>query len=119
MNSMNVFYHHVYEYVKGIRRLILHTTLKTYRDRIENRLQRKGIAYLVYPLGENKINVFFGDDACIEVIKRFNKQNLFDLTDEEDFILGALLGYDTSKQCERYLGRKCRRAAQMSRSYAA
>jgi len=28
------------------------------------------------------------------------------LTDEEDFILGTMLGYDRVKQCERYLKRK-------------
>ncbi len=117
-DSMDVFYHHVYEYVKGIRRLILHTTMETYRNRIEDRLQRNGIAYLVYPLGEKKINVFFGDEACIAVIRRFNKQNLFDLSDEEDFILGAMLGYDTAKQCERYLGRKARTEAAMGRGFA-
>lgn len=105
---MKVFYHHIYEYRKGIRKLILHTTSKTNRTMIENTLQRKEIAYLIYSLGDNKINVFFGDDACIAVIKMFNKHNLCDLTDEEDFILGVMLGYDTAKQCERYLIRKKR-----------
>ncbi|PXF51402.1 MAG: hypothetical protein C4B55_03135 [Candidatus Methanophagaceae archaeon] len=28
------------------------------------------------------------------------------MTDEEDFILGTMLGYDRVKQCERYLKRK-------------
>ena len=30
------------------------------------------------------------------------------LTPEEDFILGAMLGYDIRVQCERYCERKCR-----------
>jgi hypothetical protein len=32
--------------------------------------------------------------------------SLSNLTDEEDFILGTMLGYDRVKQCERYLKRK-------------
>jgi len=35
-----------------------------------------------------------------------NITSLSDLTDEEDFILGTMLGYDRVKQCERYLKRK-------------
>ena len=108
---MNVFNHHVYEYRKGIRRLILHTTAKAQQAAIEAALRRKKISYLLYPLGAGKINVFFGDAPCIEVIKTFNKRNLFELTDEEDFILGIMLGYDTAKQCERYLGRCVRATA--------
>jgi len=107
---MNVFDHHVYEYRKGIRRLILHTDSASCQPCIECTLQRKKIACLIYPLGAHKINVFLGDDVCIEVIRKFNKQHLFELTDEEDFILGIMLGYDTAKQCERYLGRTARTA---------
>ncbi len=116
---MNVFNHLVYEYRKGIRRLILHTTSRVNRGAIEATLRRKQIDFLLYPLGENKINVFFGDAACIAVIHRFNKCHLFELTDEEDFILGVMLGYDTAKQCERYLGRKKRNVANLSQAYAA
>lgn len=39
----------------------------------------------------------------------FNKP-LSQLTPEEDFILGAMLGYDICAQCERYCERKCRKA---------
>ena len=35
-----------------------------------------------------------------------NITSLSNLTDEEDFILGTMLGYDRVKQCERYLRRK-------------
>ena len=103
---MKVFRHHVYEYKKGIRRLILHTTLRVHQARIERILQKNEIVFLIHHLGEKRINVFFGDRACIEVIRNFNKHHLFELTDEEDFILGTMLGYDTAKQCERYLARK-------------
>jgi hypothetical protein len=103
-----VFYHHIYEYQKGIRKLILHTTLKANRMSIEEMLGKKNISSLIYSLSNHKINVFFGDVACVEVIRQFNKCKLSELTDEEDFILGIMLGYDTAKQCERYLIRKRR-----------
>lgn len=32
------------------------------------------------------------------------------LTPEEDFILGAMLGYDICAQCKRYCTRKARRS---------
>jgi len=50
--------------------------------------------------------VFFGNPICIEVIKQMNLESLSSLTDEEDFILGTMLGYDRVKQCERYLKKK-------------
>jgi len=106
--NTHVFLHHVYEYKKGLRNLILHTTSWTNEPKIQERLGREQIAYVIYPLGKNKINVFFGEPICIEVIKQIGKVKLFDYTDEEDFMLGIMLGYDRKKQCERYLGRKQR-----------
>ncbi len=43
---------------------------------------------------------------CVDIIKQMNFDSLSDLTDEEDFILGTMLGYDRMNQCERYLKRK-------------
>ena len=104
--NTHVFLHHIYEYKKGLRNLILHTTSRDNEDKIRERLDREQIAYLIYPLGKNKINVFFGETICIEVVKRIDKVNLYDYSDEEDFILGIMLGYDRKIQCERYLQRK-------------
>ena len=44
------------------------------------------------------------------MLRRFNKRYLSELTAEEDFILGIMLGYDRVKQCERYLRVKDRKA---------
>ena len=104
--NTHVFLHHIYEYKKGLRNLILHTTSKKNESKIRERLEREQIAYLIYTLGENKINVFFGDSICISVIKQIGKSNLCDYTDEEDFMLGVMLGYDRKIQCKRYLLRK-------------
>jgi hypothetical protein len=104
--NTHVFFHHIYEYKKGLRNLILHTTSQINEEKIRAQLERKQIAYVIYPLGEDKINVFFGESICVEVIRQIGNPNLCEYTDEEDFILGIMLGYDRKKQCERYLQRR-------------
>ena len=104
--NTEVFIHHLQEYKKGLRTLVLHTTKASNRDAIEKRLKREKIDYYIQKVNETKINVFFGNSTCIEVIKQMNFASLSNLTDEEDFILGTMLGYDRVKQCERYLKRK-------------
>ena len=41
----------------------------------------------------------------VETVRRFVDKPLCELTPEEDFMLGALLGYDREQQCRRYLER--------------
>jgi hypothetical protein len=106
---MEVFNHHLYEYRKGVRRLILHTADASCLEAMAERLRRWDIAYAVFPLGSRRINIFFGDPRCVEVIRKMGKPSLTDYSDEEDFILGVLLGYDVVQQCERYLLQKERR----------
>lgn len=103
---MKVFNHHLYEYEKGLRNLILHTTEIKHQDFMVRRLENKNIAYVIYQVSANKINIIFGDQNCVEVIKEINKTDLKAYTDEEDFILGIMLGYDRLQQCQRYLQRK-------------
>jgi len=86
--------------------LILHTTARCFRDSIIRKLEGENIAYVIYPVGENRINIFFGAIACIDVIRSIDKNNLSAYSAEEDFILGVMLGYDRLKQCERYLKKK-------------
>lgn len=101
-----VFLHHIYEYKKGLRNLVLHTTNKKSKKRIKERLLRENIHNIIYDIGSKNINVFFGSKTCIEIIKHINKEKLFDFSDEEDFILGTMLGYDRDIQCKRYLEKK-------------
>jgi len=103
---MKVFIHHIYEYQKGLRNLILHTAPAKDRQGIINRLETNRIPYLISDVSKTKINVFFGNKVCIDVIKKLKHKNLSELTDEEDFILGIMLGYEVKKQCYRYLKRK-------------
>lgn len=105
-NDLRVFNHHIYEYKKGIRSLILTTEKSKYRNAIEEKLQKNNIPYLINK-HDNKelINVFFGDEPCIKVISTFSPK-LNRLNAEQDFILGVLLGYDKVAQCDRYLSIK-------------
>lgn len=43
----------------------------------------------------------------MDAIRLMVTRPLNELSPEEDFILGALLGYDIRRQCERYCQRKC------------
>ncbi len=102
---MKVFCHHIYEYQKGVRNLVLHTLPASDRLEVERKLKARGIASLIYPLGKTRINVFFGDKDCVDVVRRIGKSRLCDYTPEEDFMLGIMLGYDRLRQCKRYLER--------------
>lgn len=102
-SDLKVFYHHIYEYKKGIRNLILTTEKAIYREPIEERLTHENIDYVVQDVTKDKINVFFGAKDCVDVIKTFAHKKLNELSPEQDFILGILLGYDSLKQCGRYL----------------
>lgn len=103
--DLRVFHHHIYEYKKGIRNLILTTEKDKYRDTIERRLQKEQINYVIHEVGNGKINVYFGDKPCIEVVKTLNPR-LNEQTPEEDFMLGIMLGYDKVRQCDRYLNKR-------------
>ena len=100
--DLRVFHHHIKKKKKGIRNLILTTEKSKYRESIENRLNNENIDYVIHEIPNGKINVYFGEKDCVNVVKTFNPK-LNELTAEQDFILGIMLGYDRVKQCERYL----------------
>ena len=100
-----MFHHHIYEFKKGIRNLILTTEKAVYKKPIEERLNNEKIDYVIHDIGNNKINVYFGAPQCVDVVRTFNPK-LNQLTAEQDFILGIMLGYDRVKQCERYMNIK-------------
>lgn len=100
-NELRVFYHHIYEYKKGIRSLILTTEKSDNRAIIEGKLNREKIPYVINEVNGKNINVFFGNKDCIKVVATFDKR-LDKLTPEQDFMLGIMLGYDKILQCKRY-----------------
>lgn len=106
--DLKVLMNHIYEYKKGVRRMVLFTCNKRYEDIAVTRLQHQGISYLIQPVGNDRINLFFGRRECMEAIRLMVTKPLNRLTPEEDFILGAMLGYDICAQCERYCERKGR-----------
>lgn len=106
--DMKVLMNHIYEYKKGVRQMVLFTFNKRYENYATARLKRQNISYILQPVGNDRINLFFGRKQCLETIRLMVTRPLSQLTPEEDFILGAMLGYDICAQCERYCERKCR-----------
>ena len=106
--DMKVLMNHIYEYKKGVRRMVLFTCNKKYERYAVGRLERQHIHYILQPVGKERLNLFFGRRECLEAIRLIVTRPLNQLSPEEDFILGAMLGYDICAQCERYCERKCR-----------
>ena len=100
--DLKVFLNHVYEYKKGVRQMVLYTVNRKYEAFAVARLKSQKIDYLIQPVDSQKINLFFGKTECIHAIKCMITRPLNQLTPEEDFILGAMLGYDICTQCVRY-----------------
>ncbi len=103
---MQVLCHHIYEYQKGLRHLVLHTMRGEDREAAEYKLQRYDVDYIISDLTNGNINIFFGKKECVDVMRSFGAKPLNRLSIEQDFILGVMLGYDRLAQCERYLKRK-------------
>ena len=104
--DLKVLMNHIYEYQKGVRRIVLFTCNKKYEQLAKARLEHQNINYIIQPVGADRINLFFGRKECLEAIRMMVTRPLNQLTPEEDFILGAMLGYDICAQCERYCERK-------------
>ncbi|QZT38146.1 DUF2023 family protein [Halosquirtibacter xylanolyticus] len=102
---MKVFVHHVYEYKKGLRNLVLHTMGRMMVQEAIKRLEGSNIDYHIQDVTNSKVNVFFGAKECVKIVKKICDKPLNELSAEEDFMLGIMLGYDRKVQCERYLSR--------------
>jgi hypothetical protein len=106
---MKVLVHHIYEYKKGLRHLVLHTLNASYKEEAIRKLSNQQISFFIQDVTASKINLFFGDTACVNVVREIACKRLNELSPEEDFILGTMLGYDRILQCERYLQQKMKR----------
>jgi len=104
--ELKVLMNHIYEYQKGVRQMILFTCSKEYESFVIQRLERQKINFVVQQAGKNNLNFYFGRKECLNAIQLIVTRPLNQLTPEEDFILGAMLGYDLCAQCERYCERK-------------
>lgn len=94
----------IYEWKKGVRELVLYTSSNEAIKRAEELLKKNNIEYHTIPIGKTS-NLFFGTPVCLDVVKKFSSENLSKLSPQEDFILGAMLGYNLRGQCERFLCR--------------
>jgi len=103
---MRILSHHIYEYKKGLRSLILHTMDSSFEEEVRSRLKKHDIPYLIRYVTEEKINVFFGSPSCIRVLQLIGDKPLAEFSVEEDFVLGTMLGYGLTQQCERFENRK-------------
>ena len=111
--ELKVFLNHIYEFKKGVRQMVLYTTNKKYEDIAVKRLRNQGINFVIKQVDGERINLFFGREECIDAIRMMVTRPLNQLTPEEDFILGAMLGYDICGQCRRYCDRKTRSKCDM------
>lgn len=106
--EMKVLMNHIYEYQKGVRQMVLYTFNRRYADYATTRLEHEHIGYIVKPAGPQTVNLFFGSRECLDAVRLIANKPLNELSPEEDFMLGTLLGYDLRRQCERYCDRKCK-----------
>lgn len=105
-SKINIVLHHIYEFKKGVRSLVLCTLCNHCSEIVKERLRHQGIGYCEQRIGSNKVNLFFGKKECLEVVGSFIHKPLNLLSPEEDFILGVMLGYDIDMQCSRFNNRK-------------
>ena len=102
--ELKVLMNHIYELHKGVRQMVLFTCNKKYGEQAVSRLESQGIPYILQPAGRQNVNVYFGRRECLEAIRLIVTRPLHQLTPEEDFILGAMLGYDILKHGFTYCG---------------
>lgn len=107
-SDMKVLMNHIYEFKKGIRKMVLYTFNQRYEQFATTRLQHQGIDYMIQPVGNGRLNLYFGQPECLSAIRMLIDKPLEKLSPEQDFILGALLGYDLNQECKRYCVRKQR-----------
>ena len=105
-SEMMVLMNHIYEYKKGVRHLVLYTLNRNFEQMATERLDSQNIPYIVQDASDRSVNIYFGRQECLDTIELIVTKPLNLLSPEEDFILGALLGYDLRMQCERFCKKK-------------
>jgi hypothetical protein len=97
--------HCLYELRKGVRQLFLLTMTQPEAQAVRQRLERERVALYIQDVTADKFNLYFGRARYVEIARRLAVRPLNELSPEEDFMLGILLGYERSQQCRRYLVR--------------
>lgn len=99
---MNVFSHQLYECKKGVRSMVLATLQTKHLPIATKKIASANMVYFTHSVSDSKVNLFFGKEECINVVRTICNKPLYMLSPEEDFILGAILGYSICEQCTRY-----------------
>ena len=66
---MKVLMNHIYEYQKGVRRMVLFTFNKKYKAFAVQRLEKQNIRYIIQPVGNDRLNLYFGREECLNAIR--------------------------------------------------
>jgi len=102
---MRVFSTYLYEVLKGTKPAALVTCEENLLGQMLPKLQKENLRYFIQSLPNSKVNIFFGAKECIEIVENFLNKPMCKFSPFEDFILGAILGYDIKLQCKRLLKR--------------
>lgn len=96
---------YIYEIKKGTKPMALMTVQSELSAGFVEKIRKNKLAICTQNIGA-KDNIFFGNCECIKIVSKFLNKSLSQLSDEEDFILGIMLGYSRLEQCKRYLNRQ-------------
>ncbi len=96
---------YLYEVLKGTKPAALVTCEENLLGQMLPKLQKENLRYFIQSLPNSKVNIFFGAKECIEIVENFLNKPMCKFSPFEDFILGAILGYDIKLQCKRLLKR--------------
>ncbi len=111
MDYLKVFSHQIYECKKGVRSMALCTLPTDSKDLVIKKLESSKLSYFICPLSKQRFNIFFGEQVCIDVVSKLCNKPLNELSPEEDFMLGAILGYSICEQCRRYCKKSSKETA--------
>lgn len=106
MEQLKVFAHQLYECKKGVRSMVLCTLCNDIIIVALNKIKAAKLSYYIQPISETKCNLFFGKKECIQMVQEFCNKPLNELSIEEDFMLGTILGYGVEEQCQRYMKKR-------------
>lgn len=59
--DLKVLMNHIYEYKKGVRRMVLFTFNKKYETFAVSKLKREDIDYIIQPIGNDRLNLFLAN----------------------------------------------------------
>ena len=96
---------YLYEVLKGTKPAALVTCEENLLGQMLPKLQKGKFEIFYSKFAKFQSKYFFGAKECIEIVENFLNKPMCKFSPFEDFILGAILGYDIKLQCKRLLKR--------------